>query len=303
MAQRVKKGQVLRSIHGDSWNEFCDTADRVKALPPADLRPGPGKPSGTHLQVQGINTTDADLTSEFPVVRFASPPVVPADNAAIVRQGVRFEVLKPDEENTHWGVMQGPCPKEQTRPVVFMGLSWAKVDIKSKDDTTCGPIDDDAEKLESGPGNATIVWASKAAEEDDEDKLGVQWCVVLLGGGGSSSDSLIAKITSSVSARDGVDLGTGTVALGRIEDGKWTEEIEEAIAYNTSRSPIEVPSGGDIMMAAIKVRGDWVLTPLELHQLAQYDVAKDQSIGHDADGEIEWQEDGDCEEAEEEPEE
>lgn len=115
--------------------------------------------------------------------------------------------------------------------------------------------------------------------------------------GGTVGDSLIAKITATVSARVGDAYGSlANVDLGHVDSGSWSEVLADQTVYNPSLSPLHVPSGESIHIVANKVRGSWVLAgPFDPHQAKGYDESKDQSLGHDAaDSSIDMQDDGDC---------
>lgn len=90
---------------------------------------------------------------------------------------------------------------------VRVGLAVARVDMAAADDTTCGPIADDGEKLQSGTGDIAILQT-----ESDGEETGVQWAVVELGtsaGIRSLTQYAVVLTEASVAAYSGT-AGAGT---------------------------------------------------------------------------------------------
>lgn len=185
MAKRVVKGSRIAGIDADSWNEFVDTAAAVKRLAPAITRPRPQSSLATAITVEARNDSGGDWEAAFPIVRFTTPPITPADRASVIYQGVQLEADDPDSTNAHWGVMQGPARSGEQRQVVVSGLTWCKVDVTDEDHTAAAPVSGDADKLESGDAGAAIVYKPSGTGELD--------CIVLLGVGGVSAAPALGR--------------------------------------------------------------------------------------------------------------
>lgn len=123
---------------------------------------------------------------------------------------------------------------------------------------------------------------------------------VIIEGPPPAGEAMLAKITGTVSAKAGDTYGTGTADIGHPVDGAFAMVEENVEVLNPSNLPINLPSGVSIHIPVLKINGVWVLSgALELLSLAGYMAGSDQTVGKDADGLPEFQNDGDCDEEEE----
>lgn len=153
--------------------------------------------------------------------------------------------------------------------------------------------------LKAGDRFTAVLYDPDA--DDGGDPAEPRTAYVIVDHPGGQGRSLIAKLTTTVSAKDGDEFGTGTANLGHTVDGEWTMLEEDVEVLNPSNIPVNLPSGKSIHLPVDLINGEWVLSaPLELLSLAGWMAGIDQSIGHDADELPEWQADGDCDEEEEE---
>lgn len=115
--------------------------------------------------------------------------------------------------------------------------------------------------------------------------------------GNADSDFLLAKIEATVPARSSDSYGSlGSVKLGKLVAGTWTQVYSSETVWNPSLSEVHVPSGAAIHIPVIKHYGLWVLqNATDLQQVEGFIVANDQSLGKDAGStDVLWQDDGEC---------
>lgn len=110
-----------------------------------------------------------------------------------------------------------------------------------------------------------------------------------------TSSQLIAKLTATVPKRISDTYGTvGSVSLGHLVAGVWTELLTGQTVYNPALNPVHIPSGANIQIPVGDSNGHWVLqNPTDLQQVKNFSTANPQFIMHCASTtEYEWK-DGD----------
>lgn len=255
--RKIRPGDVLSGISASGWNAFVDTTQKVNQLRgmPQGLPISQGPREQLRVMVQ--NKTGGALTESFSILRLTDPIAEPADltDADGVRfRGIAFEADTPDADTgANFVVMQGPCPEDEFRPAVMLGLTWAKVDIQSDGDTHATSIDGDDTKLTSGGAGMRILWPLTGT--------GVKWCVVMLAPSSSESGRFYrttGTIAAGSYASNELTLGSGNAKQLTLKTGE-TSIFELAsnptvTIYNSTTASI--PSGKTVQCKLIS--GIWI---------------------------------------------
>lgn len=113
-------------------------------------------------------------------------------------------------------------------------------------------------------------------------------------GGGTSQASAYAVTTTDITAASGDTPGTGTVTL-KIFNGTDYDDGDSVDAINPTEMPIE--TGARVPGQVLTVDGSdyFEIAWSDYRQgIPGWTDGNNQSIGHDASGEMEWQDDGEC---------
>ena len=120
-------------------------------------------------------------------------------------------------------------------------------------------------------------------------------------------ETIMVKLTADVGGMSGTTLGCLSAAS---QDAEWVVLTSGTcgstptlgsqgppvyvVVYNPSRDSIEASDATPIYLPAWRWEDGYILDPLNLWQLTGRVTANNQSIGHDASGSNEWQDDGEC---------
>ncbi len=192
---RIRPGELLETYPGGTHNWLVDNMQQLIAE-----RSGRGPRSGAaQSTVLVVNKSGEDLEKWFAVLKLDGPLNKPADREGEpYRRTIRFKGVKPDEDTesgkARFCICQKFAKQDGLIKCVLTGETWAKLDIQSEDDTTCGPVKDDIEKLKTGQGSTPIVWK--------ESGTGIKWGIVQLGGGAASpgTSTLDVVVLDEISA-------------------------------------------------------------------------------------------------------
>lgn len=122
-------------------------------------------------------------------------------------------------------VLLDGAPDGQYRTAVVQGLALAQVDVVAEGDATAGLAEGVTSHLVGGLAGVEVLAREKAEEAAPEDRLGVQWCLVLLGGGGGGTAT--ATVVGTV--------GVLTSAIPAAEKVAWDAlSAEEQAALDTT---------------------------------------------------------------------
>jgi len=179
MAREYKtftEGEQLSEFPGVSWNQIVDSAKWVDEHKSNVNNPTMRASGRQALVFQIVNSTDEDIDYQFPILSLENPIVEDDENN--VHAPVMLKGVKPSKTRSSFAVLKQPIGKDEAAIGVVKGFTFAKVDIKKAGDRLCGSVPGNTEHLESGHAGATIIWAEHESEEEPDDQIGIQYCLI-----------------------------------------------------------------------------------------------------------------------------
>jgi hypothetical protein len=197
---RFHTGQKVRGFPDQTWNRLVD-----RMLLPRELRDGPLADFLAELQKKSRpGQLPVEICPDFDMVEHGiaivdSPTFQPElltsselGGDATLRPPM-VDVVAPTSANVGdvCVVSIEPIKSGEVGLAIIRGLAWARVDVQSGGDDKCGPVDGEAEELQSGTGEFDIVWRERAGE------TGKMWCLVMFSPTSSASaDELRATFSA-----------------------------------------------------------------------------------------------------------
>lgn len=172
MAERIRPGDVLPGIPSGSWNEFVDTAEFAQGLA------NPTGVDGPVALADGSLPVTVKLHEKLPAYSVVAIERGSTEEPTGLELGRLpfLDTVAPDEDKP-FAITRRHGEPDENVPATLLGQTWVQIDIQNAADETCGIIDGDTDKLESGKGSTPIIWK--------ESGTGVKWAIVQLGVGGS----------------------------------------------------------------------------------------------------------------------
>jgi hypothetical protein len=201
--RKYQSGEIISEFAAKTHNRMVDATAFVEKLQGNAMRPAtPPAGADVALEVEVRNNTGERILDEFAVLGLGGSAGSPADNIEHSRHPPVLDGETPKEidHKDRFCILQRDAEDKEVVEAVFLGLTWARVDIKSGGDTTCGIVDDQIAHLDSDKSGAKILWAEKGEEEEEDDRIGVQWAVIQLGETTKPRGPGIAMITETVPA-------------------------------------------------------------------------------------------------------
>ena len=171
----VRVGSEIRNYPAGTHNWLVD---RVQYLLSRQEEGQPPRGQSDRGLPRVHNSTGSSVVP-FGIVKIDGPLNDPTDHSDEPYQGVRLDGAPPVDGDA-FAVLQRSAAAGDFVSAVASGPTWVQIDVKSESDTTCGIIDGDTAKLESGKGSTPIIWKQSGT--------GVKWAIVQLGGSSASTE-------------------------------------------------------------------------------------------------------------------
>lgn len=222
---RLRRGDRIRGLPGDSWNQFAEATEHYQRNRRAGLdESGATALRTTETVVLIRNETGVDLDF-FAVVGLGDPLITPTENEEEFKLRRAFIGVEPAAEHAgKFAIMAHPVAhvdgsadgQDIGRGVVH-GVTQALVKMASLSHTFADvDAGETGHLLSAATGGAQILWREEDAEVDD-----VVWAYVRLGGGGGGpATAAFAMIT----AKTGTEPPFRYAAEGATmdADGNWS---------------------------------------------------------------------------------
>lgn len=283
---KIRVGQSVSEYPAGTHNWLVDGVSYLLARREESFIPPETPPGRVLARIKPETTID----KPFGVQKIAGPLNDPNNFTDEPLQGIRLQGGAP-EEGEPFVILQRSASDGQLVSCILDGETWARVDIKDIEDTVCGAIDGDTDKLESGAGAARILWKPAGT--------GVKTCLISLAGGGAVDSEIISvwlesdidSATYDIQAREvsygegqGYRMVDGTTASGELLDlinGSKTE-----IRASTDQ-PIILECRYDNELEKYKILSDKDLRSLPNWGKGN-DPAEDQMVAHSLGGAEDW---------------
>lgn len=179
---RIEPGQSLSSaISARAWNRAQDAADAVLGQRPGFAAGGVQGPSLPYTSVLCRNDSGSDVArwGVLAVTNVAIPPTGATGPAtsSFQEQPVLIGVTPSATTNDRFVIAVEPIKAAAIGRVAVDGVVQCKLDVKNAADTTAGPKASSRAELQTGGGNATILFKESGTGAD-------KWGLVRIGGGG-----------------------------------------------------------------------------------------------------------------------
>lgn len=200
MMEKVCSGDAL-VIRASTWNAFVDAANYVKEARQNQL--GHALRSGVDVGIVLVKNTEAAAYPRFSALVLSGVCVTAAANEdEFVSCTPVFKGAKATSQNAGmpFAVLLEPVAKDEVGRAMVLGITPAKVNVKSASDGYAAPkAGSEKGELESAAeGVARILWKA--------DGTGEQWAILQLGGaggGGGGGDPAVLCQVNGGSSRAG----------------------------------------------------------------------------------------------------
>lgn len=209
---RVEPGQPLRTAFSASaWNRAQDAADVVLGQRPgfeADGVRGPGAP---YTAILCRNDSGSDVV-RWGVLAISGLAIVPsgptgAATSSFQEQPIVIGVTPTATTNDAYVIAIEPIKATKIGRVAVDGVVQCKLDVKNAGDTTAGPKASSRAELQTGGGNATILFKESGTGVD-------KWGLVRIGGRGIKLGTISATWNKNTTATVTEQNGDGTARTG-----------------------------------------------------------------------------------------
>lgn len=180
------------------------------------------------------NESGTDL-AQFSVLGMDEPIFLPSGGEDAFKREVTFRGVTPVLTD-HFGrfvVTLEPCLTGGVARAYAAGVTVVRVDVTDERHDRCDVQDADTGVLLSGyHGTAQILW--KEADADGYGgsyTTGEQWAVVRIGAG--PPGSIVAKATTSITARSGATYGTGSA---KIQGDNGTAYVDDGVTVTVKNT-------------------------------------------------------------------
>lgn len=180
---RIEPGQSLSSaISAKAWNRAQDAADIVLGQRPGFTAGGVQGPSAPYTSVLCRNDSGSDV-ARWGVLAVTGVVIAPTGatgpaTSSFQEQPVLIGVTPTATTGDRFVIAIEPIKAASIGRVAVAGVVQCKLDIKNAADTTAGPKTSSLTELQTGGGNATILFKESGTGAD-------KWGLVRMGGGGS----------------------------------------------------------------------------------------------------------------------
>lgn len=209
---RVQPGQRLdTAFSARAWNRAQDAADIVlgdRLAVGADGVRGPAAPY-TSVPCKNMTATGVD---RWGVLRISGVEITPTGpTGPATSQFQTLPVLQGNLPTTGtndvFAVAVEPIPANGIGRVAVDGLVQVKLDVVNEADATAGPKANSVSELQTGGGNATIVWKESGTGTG-------KWALVRIGGRGMRLGTISSTWNKGQTATVTEQNGDGTARIG-----------------------------------------------------------------------------------------
>jgi len=248
---RVEPGQPLSSaVSARAWNRAQDAADVVLGQRPGFAAGGVQGSSAPYTSVLCRNDSGSEVV-RWGVLAVTGVAVTPTGatgpaTSSFQEQPVLIGVTPTATTNDRFVIAVEPIKAASIGRVAVAGVVQCKLDVKNTADTTAGPKANSRDELQTGSGNATILFKESGTGAD-------KWALIRMGGGGS-----------------GVRLGTvsatwakGSTATVTQQNGDGTARSGTPTFTATNYFATVTVSSGTRRVACALIDSTWVLIAAE----------------------------------------
>lgn len=209
---RIEPGQPLRSaISATAWNRAQDAADVVLGQRPGFSADGVQGPTVPYTSVLCRNDSGSDV-ARWGVLAVTSVAIAPTGatgpaTSSFQEQPVLIGVTPSATTNERFVIAVEPIKAAAIGRVAVDGVVQCKLDVKNAADTTAGPKASSRAELQTGGGNATILFKESGTGAD-------KWGLVRMGGRGLRIGTISATWNKNATATVTEQNGDGTARSG-----------------------------------------------------------------------------------------
>jgi hypothetical protein len=245
---RIEPGQKLASaISARAWNRAQDAADIVLGERTGFGAEGPQGLAApfTSLPCKNMTATGVD---RWGVLRISGVEITPTGpTGPATSQFQTLPVLKGNLPTTGtndvFAVAVEPIPTNGIGRVAVDGLVQVKLDVLNEADATAGPKAGSVAELQTGGGNATIVWKESGTGAG-------KWALVRIGGRGMRLGTISSTWTKGQTATVTEQNGDGTARSGNptFTARNWFADV--TVSSGTKRVACQLVDSTWVLVAA-----------------------------------------------------
>lgn len=209
---RIEPGQPLKSaISAAAWNRAQDAADVVLGQRPGFAADGVRGPAAPYTAILCRNGSGSDVArwGVLAISGLAVPPSGATGQATSTfqEQPIVIGTTPTASTNDSYVIAIEPIKAAAIGRVAVDGVVQCKLDVKNAADMTAGPKANSRAELQTGGGNAAILWKESGTGID-------KWGLVRIGGRGVKLGTISATWTKGGTATVTEQNGDGTPRTG-----------------------------------------------------------------------------------------
>lgn len=245
---RIEPGQSLKSaISARAWNRAQDAADLVLGDRVGFGAEGPKGPQSPYTSLPCKNVS-ATGVPRWGVLRISGVEIAPAGVSGPGNsQFQSLPVLQGDiaTTGTHeaFAVAVEPIAANSIGYVAVDGVVQVKIDVKNTSDATAGPKAGSIDELQTGGGNAVILWKESGAGTG-------KWALVRIGGRGMKIGTISATWSKGQTATVTEQNGDGTARSGNPTFTAMNYFATVTVASGTRRVACQLVDSTWVLVAA-----------------------------------------------------